>query len=428
MRNDLQRRAAALALIGAVLIQGCAPKEEAISFRKPLNIVLIASDSHVPVTIKAYDTLSVFARTPGLDTLAKDGNLFKDCLPEGGWDVWRQIEDSIPRLLSRRGYSTAFFGFWDHEETPDAFQNVTILQGEGSYYNPMLISDGKLLFKEGHVSDILTEDASEWLKERKGNSPFLLILHHYAFNGTWMPAEEDLGTFDPESFPPMQPEDSLLNDFIGRLNPIYHLKMADKKGRIHTPNESRLEMMGRDLYRRDLRSYDPLVPGRMNFTQQKTWDKHYDPIIDRYRSSSHKGDRLLQWKYLRFLEDYLETANSIDRSVSKIMSAIKEEGLEDNTVFIYTSSGTISGGSSLNVPLIIRMPKDLHIGDEFVTGAGEISSTVSDKDLVPTILHFAGEDFSQLSEGKSLVNDLLRRAPSQKNKGFSLSSIFRKKE
>ena len=127
-------------------------------------------------------------------------------------------------------------------------------------------------------------------------------------------------------------------------------------------------------------------------------------------------------------QDYLETANSIDRSVSKIMSAIKEEGLEDNTVFIYTSSGTLSGGSSLNVPLIIRMPKDLHIGDEFVTGAGEISSTVSDKDLVPTILHFAGEDFSQLSEGKSLVNDLLRRAPSQKNKGFSLSSIFRKKE
>ena len=119
MRNDLQRRAAALALIGAVLIQGCAPKEEALSFRKPLNIVLIASDSHVPVTIKAYDTLSVFARTPGLDTLAKDGNLFKDCLPEGGWDVWRQIEDSIPRLLSRRGYSTAFFGFWDHEETPE---------------------------------------------------------------------------------------------------------------------------------------------------------------------------------------------------------------------------------------------------------------------------------------------------------------------
>ena len=425
----LQKTVAALAMTGAFLFQGCAPKEEALSFKKPLNIVLIVSDGHVPFTINAYDTLSVFTRTPGIDSLAKGGNLFSDFREEGGWEVWRQIEDSIPRLLSKNGYSTAFFGLWDHEKKPQSFQKTTILQGEGSYYNPMLISDGNLLFKEGYVSDVLTDEASEWLKEQRGNSPFMLILHHYALNGPWMPAGEDLGAFNPEDFPPMQPEDSLLEDFIRKLNPVYHLKMADKKGKIHTPNEPRLETMGRDLYRRDIRSYDPLTPGRMNYTQQKAWDSHYDQIIEKYRSSSPKGDRFSQWKYLRFLEDYLETANSIDRSVSRMMSTIEEEGLENNTVFIYTSTGSITGESSLKIPLIIKMPKGLRVGEGFMTFAGEIDSKVSDKDLVPTILQFACEDISQTTEGKALVDNLLKKDPSLKEKkGFSLSSLFPKEK
>lgn len=404
---------------------GCASDKEQL-IRKPLNIVLVVSDAHSPSVIGAYNPGSSVADTPGIDTLAIEGNLFRNCIATG-WEEWRRIEDSLPGILREKEYRTAFIGSWDHEGTPDRYDMTEVLEGEGDYYNPMLRRDGRILCREGYVSDILTEQAAEWLSENGKKERFFLVLHHHALSGTWMPSTEDLGMFNAESLPQMQESDTLLGDFVKRLNIIYHLKMADKNGKIHTPRESSLERMGRDLYRRDLRPYDPLVPGRMNGDQQKAWDKHYDPIISAYRKAGLKGEGLQQWKYRRFAEDYLETANSIDRSIRELHSAMKENGLLDNTVFIYTSTRSLTAEESSTVPLIIRMPDSNPAENGYVCSREEVTDKVSDMDLFNTLLELTcTEDDGK--EGKSFVPLLLKKAPENGDGSASkgLQRLFRK--
>ena len=408
--------------LAVLLFQGCKPEGELL-IRKPLNIVLILSEGHSPSAIGAYNPNSPVVRTPGIDSLAKGGSIFTDCIT-ADWETWRQIEDSLPQRLSAKGYSTAFFGLWDYGNRPESYSSYTSLEGEGNYYNPMLRKDGVLLFKEGHVSSILADEAVEWLQGKSSShSPFLMVVHNYAMNGTWMPDIEDLGKFSSAEGATLAEDDTLTEDFVKKLNVVYHLKMADPSGKIHTPGEQKLEMMGRDLYRRDLRPYDPLVPGRMTSAQQKEWDAHYNPIMASFRKDSPKGNNLLRWKYGRFLEDYLETANSVDRGITKIMESLKEGGQLDNTVVIYTSAGSLIGGETPEVPLIIRHPANGYLTEGYLFRKGEVDGEVSAQDIYPTLIEFSGETAPEWISGESIISRMTRKDPSKKS---SWKDIFKK--
>ncbi|MBQ8070425.1 MAG: sulfatase-like hydrolase/transferase [Bacteroidales bacterium] len=395
-------------------ILSCTPKEGSL-IKRPLNIIVMVSEGHSREAIGAYGDSDSFISTPGLDSLASEGNLFLSYRITG-WESLDMIEDSLPAKLSEKGYEMAFFGTWDNEGSPSGYGKSFILQGEGSYYNPMLIDNGMLLCREGYVSSILTDEAVDWIGGLGGGDPFYMVLHHFAPCGTWMPDTRDLGMYGDVDLPPLEKSDSLVVDFASRLNPIYHLKMADRGGKIHTPSESRLETMGRDLYRRDLRPYDPIVPGRMTPGQQKDWDAHYDPIISAFRKSNPRGNSLIEWKFSRFEEDYLETANSLDRSVSQLTSFLKEKGLWDNTVLVYTSSGSLGRDDSSPLPLIIHMPGKGPDDGRFIYSRGEIEKDVTDLDLVRSIMEFSCLTPSEEAEGESFLPLLIRRNPDKEGK------------
>jgi arylsulfatase A-like enzyme len=396
------------------LFQGCSGEKES-PITSPLNIIVMVSEGHSRGAIGAYAEEPSFLSTPGLDSLAAEGNLFLSYRATG-WESQDMLEDSLPTKLSEKGYEKAFLGIWDNEGNPTEYDKTFILQGEGSYFNPLFIDNGRLLCREGYVTSILTDEALGWISERNGKNPFFLVLHHFAMNGTWMPDTRDLGMYADKELPPLDQGDSLLTDFTSRLNPIYHLKMADRDGKIHTPSESALETMGRDLYRRDLRPYDPIVPGRMNALQQKEWDAHYDPLISSFRKLGPKGKALSDWKFSRFAADYLETANSLDRSVSDITSFLKESGLWDNTVLIYTSSGSLSRDDSALLPLIVHMPGEGPDDRRFIYAKGKIGEEVTDRDLVRSIMEFSCMEPTADVEGESFLPLLLRRNPSQEGK------------
>ena len=70
----------------------------------------------------------------------------------------------MPKLLHAAGYQTALVGKWHLESNPTGFDFWDILIGQGRYYNPPMIRNGKRTPRPGYVTDIITATALDWLK------------------------------------------------------------------------------------------------------------------------------------------------------------------------------------------------------------------------------------------------------------------------
>ena len=45
----------------------------------------------------------------------------------------------------------------------------------------------------------------------------------------------------------------------------------------------------------------------------------------------------MQWRYQRYMQDYLGTIAAVDEGVGKVLKYLDESGLAENTLVIYTS-------------------------------------------------------------------------------------------
>lgn len=106
---------------------------------------------------------------------------------------------------------------------------------------------------------------------------------------------------------------------------------------------------------------------------------------------------------------YYASVTYMDAQVGKVLNTLKEEGLEDNTIVIFTSDHGFHLGEhsfwmkvslheeSVKVPFIIKVPgKEPAIHHSFT----ELI------DLYPTIAELAGLEYSKNLQGKSLVKTL----------------------
>ena len=83
-------------------------------------------------------------------------------------------------------------GKWHLETDPTGFDHWEILPGQGIYYNPPMIRDGKQVKHPGYVTDIITDLSLDWLKQRDPSKPFMLLCWHKAPHRKWEPALRDL--------------------------------------------------------------------------------------------------------------------------------------------------------------------------------------------------------------------------------------------
>ena len=412
-----------LMLAGAALSTVACKQEKPA--QGPLNVVYIMCDDHSYQTISAYD--GRFMRTPNIDRLANEGTRFTNsfvanslsgpsraCMLTGKHShkngftnnehgVFDGSQQTLPKLLRAGGYQTAMVGKWHLVSEPTGFDYWDILTGQGDYYNPVFIRGGERLVREGYSTDITTDVALDWIRGRDPSKPFCLFLHYKAPHRSWMPDSQDLGAFDDVQFPLPS---TFYDDYSGRraaalqemsiiadMNVVYDLKMADREGEIHTPENPELESYGRDLYRRDLPA-GILAPGRMNHAQQQAWDAYYDPLIEQFKRDSLSGDALSEWKYQRYMRDYCSVIRSVDRNVGRVYGFLEEQGLLDNTIVIYTSDQGFFMGEhgyfdkrfmyeeSFRTPLIVRMP-----GGRW---RRTVDAMVQNIDYAPTILEAAG--------------------------------------
>lgn len=396
------------------------------------NIVFVFSDDHATQAISAYGgRLAEIAPTPHLDRLAADGMLFQRCMVtnsicgpsratiltgkyshKNGFFQNEATEfdgsqQTFPKLLQAAGYETALIGKWHLGSTPTGFDHWEILPGQGSYYNPDFINaDGKYQMT-GYVSEIITEKAKTWLSEQRDREkPFILMVQHKAPHRAWDPAPKYLTAFDDVEIP--EP-DTLFDNYSGRGTAAAEQDMSIEK----------TMTMGRDLKVKELDDTGDFVRrgyGRLNEEQAALWDAAYQPKNDAFLAANLSGKDLVRWKYQRYLKDYLRCIKSVDDSVGELREFLEENGLAENTVFIYSSDQGFYLGEhgwfdkrfmfdeSYRTPLLVSWPE--------VVAPGSVNGDlVSNLDFAQTFLDIAGAETPGDMQGASLVPILKGETP-----------------
>ncbi len=410
-----------LPLAGVTLFCGC---NEKMKQDDRMNILFIMSDDHSYQTISAYDNR--FINTPNIDRIGNEGVIFTNsfvansisgpsraCALTGKHShkngymnnidcTFDSAQMTFPKLLQKAGYETAIIGKWHLISTPAGFDYWDILPGQGDYYNPKFIENGKEKQIEGYVTNITTDLALNWLESREDKEkPFCLMLHHKAPHRTWMPDLCDLGRFDSIDFPIPETFFDVYENRVAaqqqemtiskHMDLVYDLKLADKENEIHS---SYLEKWGRLLY------------NNLNDEQKKQWDAYYDPIIDDFKRQNLSEEALSLWKYRRYMSDYLSVIHSLDRNIGRVLDYLDETGLSENTLVVYVSDQGFYMGEhgwfdkrfmyeeSFRTPLLMRLPKGKR---------GTIDQLVQNIDYAPTFLELAGVEIPEEIQGKSLL-------------------------
>jgi len=395
------------------------------------NIVFIFTDDHAPHAIGAYsDWLKDVNPTPNIDQLAQDGMLFQNsfctnsiCGPSraviltgkhshlNGFmhngNNFNGDQQTFPKLLQGAGYQTAMIGKWHLKSKPQGFDHWRVLPGQGDYYNPVFLTkDGREQI-EGYCTDLVTDDALEWLQnQRDPNKPFMLMCQHKAPHRTWMPALRHLTLYDDMNIP--EPE-TLFDDWRDNASPARHQEM-EIDGHLNIVFDLFLEpdadfdpKAGKSVDRSGFRNL-----GKMTPTQLKAWNAAYGPKNQAFRDAKLSGDDLIRWKYQRYIKNYLRCIKGVDESVGKLVDYLKQAGLDDNTIVIYSSDQGFYLGDhgwydkrwmyeeSLMMPLIVKWPGQ--------TKPGAINEDlVQNLDYAETFLEIAGVDIPEDMQGSSLV-------------------------
>ena len=414
-------------LLFAAILTACTTIKQAEE--KP-NIVFIFTDDHATQAISAYGgMLAEIAPTPNLDKLANEGILFKRCMVtnsicgpsrasiltgkhshSNGFytntnTVFNGQQFTFPKALQASGYQTGIVGKWHLGGEPTGFDYWELLPGQGQYYNPDFRTKDGIHREQGYVTDIVTDKAKNWMEGRDKKKPFMLMVQHKAPHRNWMPAERHLTAFDDITIP--EPA-TLFDDYSGRGTAAHQQDMSIAK----------TMDMGKDLKVMSLELGGRLSVSlnRMNKSQRAAWDRIYMPKNKAFVDAKLSGKELVQWKYQRYIKDYLLTIKAVDESVGELRAYIKENGLDKNTIIVYSSDQGFYLGEhgwfdkrfmhdeSFRTPLIIKWPG--------VTKGGSINSDlVSNLDFASTFLEMAGVAIPDEVQGESLVPILEGKTP-----------------
>lgn len=400
----------------------------------PPNILFIFSDDHAVNAISSYGgPLADVAPTPNIDRIAREGALFQNsfcansicgpsraCILTGkhshvngflrngsGFD---QSQWTVAKSLQQSGYQTAVIGKWHLNTNPVAFDHWEILPGQGSYYNPVFIQmDGTKKRFEGYATDVTTDKAVQWLNRRDEKKPFFLMCQHKAPHRTFAPALRHLGTLDNVAIP--EPA-SLFDDYATRsvTLPRNEMEIDRHMTWAYDLKLRKDEMNGVTLP--SFREYGTPEYNRMTPEQKKKWDAYFAPknkaFIADYKAQKFEHKKLVQWKYQRYVQNYLETVKAVDESVGRLLQYLDDQGLAENTVVIYSSDQGFYLGEhgwfdkrwmfeeSFKMPFVIRWPGRIKPNSR-------PTALIQNIDYAPTFLEMAGIKQPTEIQGQSIV-------------------------
>ena len=144
----------------------------------------------------------------------------------------------------------------------------------------------------------------------------------------------------------------------------------------------------------------------MTAQQREKWDAAYSAKNEQFRNSNLKGKELVEWKYQRYIKDYLRCIASVDDNIGKLLDYLDKAGLTENTIVVYTSDQGFYLGEqgwydkrfmyeeSFRMPLVIRYPKEIKPGSSSY-------ELVQNLDFAETFLDYADCSIPEDMQGRS---------------------------
>jgi arylsulfatase A-like enzyme len=410
--------------------------EEAKNLATRPNILFIMSDDHAQRAISAYSDELI--KTPALDRIANEGMLFRNsfvtnsiCAPSraaimtglyshlnGKIDnlgAFNPDQWTFPEALNDAGYRTSLIGKHHLKALPRGFDEFRGLIGQGSYYSPQFVHNGDTLDREpGYTSTLITDYALEELKRNAdSDEPFMMLYWHKAPHRNWMPDTSDLAGLLDKRYPVPA---NFRDKYEGRRAAEHaDMRIADMftshdlkvTGDYQYPDPG----TGGATFIKDP-TFDQVKNlnkqlGRLTPAQQKAWEPFLARVGKEWLEVKGTDDEL-EWRYQRYMQDYLASVQSVDRNVDRVLEFLDESGLAENTIVIYTSDQGFYLGEhgwydkrfmyeeSHRTPLMIRYP-------EMIKEKSETDALVLNIDLAPTLLELAGVDVPETLQGHSLL-------------------------
>jgi arylsulfatase A-like enzyme len=419
-----------LFILIAFLLYSCSTGTKENTAESRPNIIFIMTDDHACKAISAYsaDLIS----TPNIDKLAEQGMRFDRayvtnsiCSPSravvltgkhshlnsvtDNLDIFDSTQVTYPKILRQHGYETAVVGKWHLKSQPTGFDYWKVLPDQGDYYQPKFRTPEGIVTEQGYVTDIITDLAINFLDSiRDPSKPFMLMYHHKAPHRGWWPAMDDIESFTHMVFP--EPS-SLFDDYENRGTAAKEAEMRISEHMGYTndnkiPPEVAEEMGYSDFYGWYKNNYNYNY-GLFTEAEKARWDEVYGEVTKEFRKKKPQGRELIQWKYQRYMQDYLATIKRVDDNIGRLMKYLDENGLAENTLVIYTSDQGFYLGEhgwfdkrfmyeeSFRTPLIMRWPGKIKVGSVN-------NDLVQNLDYAPTMLAAAGAPVPGDMQGKKL--------------------------
>ncbi|MDC0264742.1 sulfatase [Verrucomicrobia bacterium] len=340
------------------------------SWAAPRNIVLILSDDHRYDFMGFMEEGPAFLETPNLDRMAKQGAHFRNafvttslCSPSRATiltgqymhhhrvvDNQRPVADGtrfFPEYLQEAGYTTGFVGKWhmghDHDEPRKGFNHWVSFKGQGTYFDPELNLNGSRKSFKGYTTDILADQALEWLKTRTDEDPFLLYLSFKAVHYPFQPAPRHHGRY----------EDKAID---------YPMTMANTESNYQTQSNWIRER------RYGIHGIDHMETGPLDKDPVPSFDDLY-----------HR---------------YCETVHGLDENIGRVLDYLDSSNLMENTIVVYLGDNGFALGEhgfydkrdafeeSIRIPMLAMAPGLIKPGSK-------IDAMMLNMDLAPSLLEAA---------------------------------------
>lgn len=383
------------------------------------NILFIISDDLTATAVSSYE--NKVCQTPNIDRLASQGVKFTH--------AYAQFPVCGPSRASLMfGYypsATTTYGYVSGRENvgPDRESWAQLFKNNG-YFTARVSK----IFHMGSV-DIMRgrngkDDDASWMERYNSAAPEVHA-----------EGESELVQKNPYGLKPVL-QDKQLNG--GNLMNI----VKAEEGQVHTDGKTAATAIELIREHKDkpfflavgfFRPHVPFVAPKSYFKPypheqivlppkvENDWDDIPDPGINYVTSVN---GQMSEEQEKKAVAAYYASVAYMDAQVGKVLKTLKDEGLEDNTIVIFTSDHGFHLGEhrfwmkvglheeSVRVPMIIKVP-----GKKPAVS----HSLVELLDLYPTVAELAGLKYSEHLQGKSLTRILDDPAHSVRDMAFSVS-------